>query len=223
VQAHASHDVQQLKRAYAINAFASHFLSDRFATGHIRTPRKELPDHVTPRDIGSLLVSAMHDEENKLGLHVHNLRGDHWVAYGDKIYFEAINQQNRALLDEAMQKSVDDVFSAYESGVVAQDDVVANLIPQPDELNNQGNADVAPLFYWDNASHTLYRRSDVSNPYGRQWTADWWGWTTLIWVHANHPLSVMQQADLMQSPLGAKALQDGLITDKDVMAVMRVK
>lgn len=74
-------NLSQLMQAYARDAFACHFLTDSFSSGHIRTPRVELPNNVTPAGVGSLLAGMMHNEENKYGLHVHNQQGDKWVAY----------------------------------------------------------------------------------------------------------------------------------------------
>jgi hypothetical protein len=54
-----------------------HFLTDAFASGHMRTPRKLLG-----RD-GSLLAGVMHDLENDLGLLVRNDLGQSWRAFGD--------------------------------------------------------------------------------------------------------------------------------------------
>lgn len=53
-------------------AFACHFLTDYFSAGHIRVPRVELPEHVTPAIVGSLLSGLMH-----------NKQGERWIAYGD--------------------------------------------------------------------------------------------------------------------------------------------
>ena len=39
--------------------------------------------NVTPSCIGDLLSKYMHDEDNKFGLRVTNVRGDKWIAYGD--------------------------------------------------------------------------------------------------------------------------------------------
>lgn len=39
--------------------------------------------NVTPSNVGHLLCKYMHDEDNKFGLHVTNLRGDKWISYGD--------------------------------------------------------------------------------------------------------------------------------------------
>ncbi|RBJ65953.1 phospholipase, partial [Pseudomonas sp. MWU12-2534b] len=58
-------DDKQLELAYAMNAFADHFLTDLFSAGHVRVPRKKLAAVVTPSDLGSLITRFMHDEDSK--------------------------------------------------------------------------------------------------------------------------------------------------------------
>jgi hypothetical protein len=74
----------QLELAYAMDAFACHFLSDLFSSGHMRTPRKELYETVTPSYVGSYLARYMHDEDCCWGLNVQNQQTQQWKAYGDK-------------------------------------------------------------------------------------------------------------------------------------------
>ncbi|CAB4019854.1 Hypothetical predicted protein [Paramuricea clavata] len=71
-----------LFEAYSIDGYACHFLTDAFATGHMRTPRAALPMKVTPAVIGHLLCKYMHDEDSKFGIRVTNVRGNTLVAYG---------------------------------------------------------------------------------------------------------------------------------------------
>ncbi len=217
IAAHQTNDIQKLTLAYAMNGFACHFLADRFASGHIRVPRDELPAHVTPPVVGVVLVTFMHNEENAAGLHMHNLRGDHWTAWGDRYYYDAGNKNNAALLQDALQLSSDEIFTTYLKGAAPMDDAVKNIIPLPDEVNNTGTIDIAPLFYWDVNAHILYRRTDLANPEDRHWTSNWWGWTTLIELERLHKLSVEMQAQLVQAGYGSEAIQYGLITDKDLL------
>jgi len=222
VLAHQTGDISQLETAYAINAFACHFLSDRFAAGHIRTPRQEAAEHVTPSTVGSLVVNFMHEEENASSLHVHNRNGDHWLAYGDKSYFNQKNDTHREILDKTLQASADQVFAAYITGSPSHEiDTVYNLIPQADEVENMGHYDISPLFYWDTHSQNLMRRSEISNPYDRHWTANWWGWTTLIELQRLKGLTEIDQAQLALSNLAEKAVQDGLITNKEIVAFVK--
>lgn len=213
-----ANDLNKLKLAYAINAYACHFLTDRFSAGHIRTPRVELSEHTTPQTVGSLLSSYMHAEENSQGLHVHNGRGDRWVAYGDKSYFKDATETHRNHIVEAMQASADQVFAAYQQGISQVDDNIGDLIPYPDEVADQANVDISPLFYWDNASKTLYRRNDMSNINDRHWTSSWWGWSTLAELKRERGLSEEAQATLARSNLREKALQDGLITEPAIVS-----
>lgn len=218
IAAHATNDRKQLEIAYAMNAFACHFLSDRFAAGHIRTPRNELPVNVTPSVVGSLLVHFMHDEENVNGIHVHNNRGDQWTAYGDRFYANPENNQSRLILDEALQISANQIFSAFLTGTITETDEVANLIPQPEETNNLGKQDISALFYWNDKTQQLMRREDMTNLYDRHWTADWWGWSTLVLLREQRGLDLFDQAALIAAGYGKEAMQYGLIADERLKA-----
>ncbi|MEI6789566.1 MAG: hypothetical protein WCK42_00085 [Myxococcaceae bacterium] len=178
----AAHGV--LEKAYAMDAFACHFLTDHFASGHIRTPRIELPKHVTPAVVGSLLSGFMHNEECALGLHVHNPRGDHWVAYGDGRYLDPLNQDNRRMMKQAIQASVDDVYEAYVTGQNPANYTALSLIPQADDHGPEGRTDIAPMFYWDAAGKRLMRRNHLSDPYDYTWSPHWLGWSTLAELQA---------------------------------------
>lgn len=217
IAAHQTRNNQLLELAYAMNAFACHFLTDRFASGHIRTPRNELPTHITPELVGSILGSYMHTEENAAGLHVHNLRGDHWIAYGDNSYYNPDNTQQRLLINETIQNSTLQIFQAYLTGSNKINDTVSPLIPQPDENGNQANVDISPLFYWDSDTQKLMRRKDISNVYDRHWTDDWWGWSTLIELERERGLPKESQAQLALSKLANQAIQQGVITDDQVL------
>lgn len=217
VAAKESNDLNKLKLAYALNAFACHFLSDRFSAGHIRTPRIELSEHTTPEKVGSVLSSYMHAEENQRGLHVHNARGDRWIAYGDKTYFKETSETHKRILLEAMQISADQVFAAYQQGTAVVEDDLGSLIPYPDETGDKANLDLSPLFYWDNSTKTLYRRTDMTNEFDRHWTSSWWGWSTLAELKRERGLSEEAQATLARSELREKALAEGLITEPAIV------
>lgn len=217
IEAHQTQDLKKLSLAYTLNGFACHFLSDRFASGHIRSPRIELTTNVTPSVVGSLLVHFMHDEENSYGLHMHNLRGDHWISFGDEYYYNKNNKANVDLMQEALQISSDEVFAAYQQGTYAPDQV-KNLIPIPDETANKGSIDIAPLFYWDAPAKTLYRRTDTANPLDRHWTSNWWGWSTFILLSRQHGLPATSQAELVLKGFSPQAIEYGLITDETVLS-----
>lgn len=119
-----------LEQAYLINAFADHFLTDIFSSGHLRTPRRRLYDVVGATGPGGVSLPAvpnfplgtwmsgmlsrfMHDEDCHQGLLVHNKRGDTWTAYGDKRLFDDVAKDNLRLVREAVQTSIDEVYNAF--------------------------------------------------------------------------------------------------------------
>lgn len=181
---------QQLVYAYAMNAFADHFLSDLFSGGHIRTPRKELYDVVTPSDVGSLLSRYMHDEDCLWGLNVTNGDQNAWRAYGDKRYFDSVDLANKALVDIGVQESVNEVFAAFLTGAAPDpaDYRALNRIPNLAQATNRDGAQAAgnnsPLFAWDGT--TVQRRNDVNNLNDYTWTTSWWGWSTLSLLKASY-------------------------------------
>lgn len=218
IEASKTGDLKQLELAYAMNAFASHFLSDRYAAGHMRTPRNELGRLINPKIIGSLLVRFMHEEDNLYGLHVHNKRGDHWLAAGDKSYFSprALLHQTQQLL--ALQASADQIFMAYQQGKAPDNDIVEDYIPYPDEVGNQANRDIAPLFYWSEDLKQVLRRIDIDNRYDTHWTSDWYSWSTFYALSHRKALPTSEQALLAESEYADEALTMKLIQDPRVLA-----
>gem|GEM_PF-6114259 len=115
--------------AFAINAAADHFLTDRFAGGHIKTTRNEDRDgipwyieatqallKISEKDMDSLSAKLDHDVDNHMGVLVENERGDTWGAYGDENWHIDKNRPNRQLVLEAVQMSVKDIQDALDMG-----------------------------------------------------------------------------------------------------------
>jgi hypothetical protein len=179
VLAKNSGDEQLLEIAYAMNAFADHYLTDLFSAGHLRVPRKQLAAVVTPSDLGSLITRFMHDEDSKFGLNVRNGNGDQWRAYGDKRYFDVIDSANRVQVNQAVQLSADEIFAAYLSGVAPSPSHFSALKKLPDlqvVLNPAGN--FSPLFRVEGSK--VLRRKDVNNLNDTATVDDWWGWSTYL-------------------------------------------
>ncbi|MBA3660159.1 MAG: phospholipase [Gammaproteobacteria bacterium] len=218
ITAHHNRNIKQLEMAYAMNALACHFLSDRFAAGHIRTPRLELFKGVSPNVTGSLLAGFMHREENAYGVHVHNAEGTHWLAYGDRAFFTNKNLMNRIVLQQALQASVNEIFAAYQQGFVATHPVL-DLIPYADEINGNGNTDIAPLFFLDPKTKKLMRRVITANVYDYHWTTKWWGWSTLIQLSRERGIPTEEQVLLLQSKEKEQAILDGLILTKKLFSI----
>ncbi len=223
IEAHHIHDLNKLEIAYAMDGFAAHFLTDRFASGHMRTPRVELFSHVTPSVVGSILSGYMHGEDNENGLHVHNLNRDQWIAYGDRFYFNDCNKENIERMQQVLQISVNEIFYAYENGTMPYENEIAKLIPEPNEIKNNSHLDISSLFYWDEPSYKLYRRTNLDNYFDKHWTTNWWGWSTLLLLAKRHGLTIENQANLVLSGYGEIALRDGLLTDKDISNYVRYK
>ncbi|SMQ26698.1 hypothetical protein SAMN04488483_3138 [Pseudomonas helmanticensis] len=186
VAARPRQDLQLLERAYAMNAFADHFLTDLFSSGHLRVPRKEMAAVVTPSDLGSLVTRFMHDEDSKFGLKVRNSQGAQWRAFGDKRYFEASDADNRSQVSQAVQASADEVFAAYLSGTVPAPSSFAALQRLPDlsaVLNLSNN--FSPLFRVEGGK--VLRRKDVNNLNDTATIDDWWGWSTYLLLKDYQP------------------------------------
>lgn len=181
LRARGSGDERDLQLAYAMNAFADHFLTDLFSAGHLRVPRKALADTVTPSDIGSLVSRFMHDEDSKYGLRVRNAEGEQWRAYGDKRYFDSVDVANRRQVGRAVQRSADEVFQAFDKGQATSPEQYAALRLTPDLQAAEQDlvpGNFAPLYRQQGS--TVLRRKNVADLNDGQYTGDWWGWSTYL-------------------------------------------
>ena len=143
-QAHAETDDEKQRklwdRARFTNAFADHFLTDTFASGHMRVPRQEIIKYFLDRgksaEASGLMSKILHDYDNKHGIAVANARGDSWTAFGDSYLFADLDparakayqvtpgaaapkggaRTGRDLAMEAVKDSVLDVMMAYGTG-----------------------------------------------------------------------------------------------------------
>lgn len=184
-----------LANAYAINAFADHFLTDLFSAGHLRTPRHKMYDDETGplipdayRGAASLLARAMHDEDSKYGLWVTNLRQDRWVMYGDKRYRDAANSQNRAVMRNAVKQSIQEIWDAFNTRHVPAPGTtyVFKYLPRLD-VDWTSRDNWSPLFWQDPKTGRVWRRDDEANVAVYSWKPPgdklnpfrgWWVWST---------------------------------------------
>lgn len=103
----------KVQEAYFLNGFADHFLTDCFASGHIRVPRKEL--HYENPALGGLRGKEMHDEENKAGLWVNCTKYPNpWLAWGDNEVLADKAQCHREKIGEAVKESLLDIASVLK-------------------------------------------------------------------------------------------------------------
>ena len=149
--------------AYAINAFADHFITDLFSAGHMRTPRRPIYNSASTeltRKGAGICAWQMHNEDNKFGLWVTNDVGDRWTAYGDSRYRDKWNAAGRVVMKAAVQQSMNDVWDSFAHGkpvdesatgvirytakVIREMTVSATARKHRDDPNNW-----APLFWTD--------------------------------------------------------------------------
>ncbi len=166
---------QLLTLAYAQDAFACHYLSDLFSSGHLRTPRKELNDKVTPSALGALLSKYMHDEEGRMGLWVNNQRGDVWQLFGDGYIFMDKDKLNRKYALLALQTSFDEIWQAAQNGQIPTDYQALSIVPDLQGATiNDTSLNHAPLFKMDEKSKVLMRRMGINATdnytYSRWWS-----------------------------------------------------
>jgi len=161
-----------LEGAYAMNAFADHFLEDSFSAGHLRTPRRLLHGTLPAADYCAKL---MHDEDNAIGLSVKNQAGHAWTAYGDKRALDKLNEDNKKICVDAVQVSADEVYRAYQSKSAPSPNnyLALTLVPTLESAKSPTQA-LADLITPDNK-----RRKDLKKRRVRDYTS-WWTYAGLI-------------------------------------------
>jgi hypothetical protein len=177
--AHAT--VTQLRKAYAMNAFADHFLTDVFSSGHSRTPRRALNDrHDTAASESGYLAKAMHDEDNQKGVLYLSRKdqSDTWLAYGDSYVRNVENATNLAKAIAAVQRSADDVYGAFVNGSYDKSHAaIQELVPIVGGLDGPKppvagpDSHTAPLFYIDSA-RKVHRRTKLADTSDYDYSAD---------------------------------------------------
>jgi hypothetical protein len=181
ITAHNATDPAQAKalltKAYAMNAFADHFLSDLFSAGHIREPRRQIYQTARVGVTANLCAKGMHDEDCKYGLRVSNAMGDTWRAYGDKRYFDTVDLQNKALVDTAVQASATEIFNAFINGTQPVDPNTyialrfAPKLSQAQDYENNPLGNFVPMFVLDGeAVKCRNSLNDLNTP---GWTKAW--------------------------------------------------
>lgn len=90
-------------------AFASHFLMDAFSSGHARVPRK----HWMESTIGNIASKVIHNLDSERGIFMANADWNTtWIAYGDGFLDHPENAHNKALMQEAIRRSKQDLCDA---------------------------------------------------------------------------------------------------------------
>jgi hypothetical protein len=198
----AADGVKALLGALVTDAFGCHFLTDLFASGHIRVPRRLLAEKYGAIR-GSLRMSkSMHEEDNRLGLWCAPRVAQPgaarfvWRAYGDDSLRKPEAETHLVQVQEAVRRSAAEVFASYAGDVVAEQDRAEALIPVPlkygaapgleDRLPGGGVLESAPRpnhypMYWFASDGTVLQRGadpyenrykPVDEPRGRTVTID---------------------------------------------------
>ncbi|KAA8913588.1 hypothetical protein FN846DRAFT_928798 [Sphaerosporella brunnea] len=192
--ANANGNEDALNEAYLADAFALHFLTDSFSSGHMRAPRRALHDNNPLTAFPSGMVGApvwdtqsryMHDEDAALGLWVHNDEGSEWIAFGDKQYFDGHNRINRLRCQDASQASIDEIHTAFTTGKVPGTSSFAALkkAPKPQLAEGKGWSydNFSPLWVYDPTSKAFSARQDVDDHSKYQREAAHPGYVALQW------------------------------------------
>lgn len=175
----------RLERAYAMNAFACHFLTDLFSSGHLRVPRVPLYYKSGDAVLNGRLVRAMHDEDSYHGLTVQNASGETWKAFGDKRLLDTESARNLKIVVQATQRSADGVWNAYKTGNTDGPDTALDLIPQLTSITTPPND--YPLFK-EIPPKRLVRRKNLNNPMDKEIIEDWTAWDTYYDLVEGHTL-----------------------------------
>jgi hypothetical protein len=141
-EANAARQVTQSKQseafrsALATDAFGCHFLTDLFASGHIRVPRRLLSEQYGEIK-GGWMSKVMHEEDNTLGLwcttRIADASGQRvvWRAYGDGMLRQKVAEQHKRQVQEAVRRSAAEVFAAFCATQLPEESGAEALLPIP--------------------------------------------------------------------------------------------
>jgi hypothetical protein len=190
----ATNPRRALFAALAVDAFGCHFLTDHFAGGHLRVPRRLLGETYGILR-GSLWMSLrMHSEDNQVGLWCRSRIASEtgrrivWQAYGDGMLLRDEARDNLRQVQEAVRRSAAEVFAASRNTSVDPADRADALVPIPlkpgsrpgpnDQLPEEQTPPVNPrpnpwpLYWFDKAGNVLVRGSD---PWMMSYEFQHWG------------------------------------------------
>lgn len=175
----------RLERAYAMNAFADHFLTDLFSAGHLRVPRKQMYDRTDgAKWVLGELCRTMHGEDGRYGLNVTNANGDKWVAYGDSYLLDTKSKPNADYAVRAVQDSASEVWDSYKNAAKVVKNKALLLIPDFKALSNRNDLTNFPGLFTLNEAAQVERRRDMSSRVKREWTDQWSALQTLFQLPA---------------------------------------
>ncbi|CAM0117672.1 hypothetical protein [Rhabdochlamydiaceae symbiont of Dictyostelium giganteum] len=134
---------EKLKEAYAIDAFACHFLTNLFKSGHIRNQYPDLETILVKelkftesmgKKIAKALSSVQHEEDRKEGLQVQDQEGKTWRTR-EGLFTNGESRENQKRMIEVMQQSIDEIYTAYSHLNGESVSPIAHLTPYPTSSN----------------------------------------------------------------------------------------
>jgi hypothetical protein len=170
-------DVAAFFQALVADAFGCHFLSDLFATGHMRVPRRVLTERygVVRGALG--MAHDMHCEDNNSGLWLTPRFASRqrvvWRGYGDDMLHKQEAGFHFLLVRRAVARSAAEVFARYCGVVIPEGKRAEDMIPvvlpagetprRGDVLPDgtpapQTNPNTYPLYWWLPDKKVLGRR-----------------------------------------------------------------
>lgn len=139
-EARITNNPELLRKAYAYEAYSHHFLTDLFASGHLRTPRRAIINacYYTPSDVSSFLAKVMHDQDNASGVWMTNYKGERWKTYGDNQLFIKDNNSSLNKAISVMQQSADQIFQVYNNTTSVDEafNIAIQELPDLEAINN---------------------------------------------------------------------------------------
>lgn len=141
--------------------FAGHFLTDYFASGHIRTPRLDLSKILHKKSsqfmpglrvdiIAGLLSHEMHDEDGYVGLYFKSKKHpEPWLAKGDSCLFDPSALKAVDIIVEALALALADIELVFQGQAPSKE--YENCLPEV--VNGMNHL---PLF--------IVRRDDRGDP-----------------------------------------------------------
>lgn len=183
---------------------ACHFLTDLFASGHMRTPRRELVEKSLRKKLGgavkgtnktaSFNVKAQHDEDGNRGLWVtSDMHKTPWKAYGDHCYFIKENKTNKKRALEAVEATLESILGVFLNPTVESTYDFRKYIPKPcspkreiTRADGKVERNHYPLFKMSKDPNAvtkekvLTRRKNLRDPYDSERKYKWSQTKTLL-------------------------------------------
>ncbi|KAK0485377.1 fungal fucose-specific lectin-domain-containing protein [Armillaria luteobubalina] len=176
-----------LDGAYAMNAFADHFLEDSFSAGHLRTPRRLL--HKSTDITADACAKYMHDEDNAIGIDAKNPAGQSWTLYGDKRALDSVNEDNKTRCVDSVQASADEIYEAYQTKQIPSPANYRAWTFAPTLESANAHQTLATLFTFTNE-----RRKVIEDRKLWSFKTDWWFWSTALECKTsgwwNYPITI---------------------------------